>query len=502
MDKPKKPNRKLQNERELRGWSQQSVAEAVGTDFKRVSAWERGENTPGPYYRAKLCALFGKNAEELGFLDEEASGVASTSQEEPPTPAPLVKDFEPGGHQPIQLFIPNSSNSNAHAITIHIHQQAPVIPSRYPVQNDIIDSGIVTTLREAEDTVNRRDFTRKALSIATTAFLTDDVLNAELLERFNRALKKPTTVDERFLTYLEMRTGNYWGDRQSAVLASSDLLSYVMEHFEKILTLLEASLLPAVRIRLCAIASRTALLVGELLLDLSYYARARGFQRSAINSAQEANNKALEAISWGRLSLGWIYGNDAQNSLTCVQKAHSIAPYNSTLTNAWLAAIEAEAQADLHNQDACLKALDEAEHIEGQRNLPEDSYLIAFDRSLLEGYQGACFRKLYHPDDVRSAIYLERAQSILMDALARLDISSMLRQPTFLADLASTYAKKGEVEEACRRATEALTIAAPVKLQKVVKRLSTLQKDLQPWSETQHVKDLDERLSTFLTSNR
>jgi len=33
-----------------------------------VSRWERGKSMPGPFYREKLCTLFQKDAEELGFI--------------------------------------------------------------------------------------------------------------------------------------------------------------------------------------------------------------------------------------------------------------------------------------------------------------------------------------------------------------------------------------------------------------------------------------------------
>jgi transcriptional regulator with XRE-family HTH domain len=64
----KQPNNLLRHERDLRGWSQRRVAEEVGTSEDIVSRWERGDRMPDPYYREKLCTLFGKNAEELGFL--------------------------------------------------------------------------------------------------------------------------------------------------------------------------------------------------------------------------------------------------------------------------------------------------------------------------------------------------------------------------------------------------------------------------------------------------
>lgn len=61
-------NHRLKQERELRGWSQAKVAEQLGTDATTVSRWERGLFLPTPYFRERLCVLFGKNAEELGLL--------------------------------------------------------------------------------------------------------------------------------------------------------------------------------------------------------------------------------------------------------------------------------------------------------------------------------------------------------------------------------------------------------------------------------------------------
>src|SRR5260370_37727165 len=76
----KMPNDHLRHERETRGWSQEDLAEKVGTSQKVVSRWERGASAPLPYYRQKLCKLFGKNAGELGFLDEQSSEDHSLSE--------------------------------------------------------------------------------------------------------------------------------------------------------------------------------------------------------------------------------------------------------------------------------------------------------------------------------------------------------------------------------------------------------------------------------------
>ena len=64
----KTANHRLKNEREKRGWSQPRVAEQIGTAVVNVSRWERGYSTPSPYFREKLCQLYGKDAQDLGFL--------------------------------------------------------------------------------------------------------------------------------------------------------------------------------------------------------------------------------------------------------------------------------------------------------------------------------------------------------------------------------------------------------------------------------------------------
>lgn len=67
-----KPNLRLKHERELRGWSQGKVAEEIGTSERNIGRWERGVSSPYPHFREKLCLLFGKSAQELGFVEEDS----------------------------------------------------------------------------------------------------------------------------------------------------------------------------------------------------------------------------------------------------------------------------------------------------------------------------------------------------------------------------------------------------------------------------------------------
>jgi transcriptional regulator with XRE-family HTH domain len=94
------PNLRLSRAREGCAWSQQEVADQIGTTPVNVSRWERGLTSPSPYFRHKLCELFGKSPQELGLLEETVEehhehplALASPQQEvAPPLPvgtAPL-----------------------------------------------------------------------------------------------------------------------------------------------------------------------------------------------------------------------------------------------------------------------------------------------------------------------------------------------------------------------------------------------------------------------------
>lgn len=61
-------NERLIQARQSRGWSQRKVAEQIDTSEKRVGEWERGESSPSPIFRERLCELFACDAEALGLI--------------------------------------------------------------------------------------------------------------------------------------------------------------------------------------------------------------------------------------------------------------------------------------------------------------------------------------------------------------------------------------------------------------------------------------------------
>ncbi|MBV9692043.1 MAG: helix-turn-helix domain-containing protein [Ktedonobacteraceae bacterium] len=65
------PNHLLRRERERRCWTQQELADRVGTTTVNISRWERGVNRPFPILRRKLCDVFEKDTEQLGLVYDE-----------------------------------------------------------------------------------------------------------------------------------------------------------------------------------------------------------------------------------------------------------------------------------------------------------------------------------------------------------------------------------------------------------------------------------------------
>ena len=77
------PRLRLTEARIGRNWSQQYVADRIGTTHLNVSRWERGITKPGPYFRRKLCSLFGKSEQELDLASTPASSAAVPVDSEP-----------------------------------------------------------------------------------------------------------------------------------------------------------------------------------------------------------------------------------------------------------------------------------------------------------------------------------------------------------------------------------------------------------------------------------
>jgi len=285
---------------------------------------------------------------------------------------------------------------------------------------------------------------------------------------------------------LESITASYW---RLCTNTSLDLLGGVLEHFQAVVHLLKRAQPREVLRRLCSLAGEIAQILGKTLFDLHEYALAWAYYTFSIKAAQGASNHDLWAVGLGRMSLLLIYWKQPQEALPLWKEAQQLT-IQSTRIRCWLAAVEAEGYAHLDDPDACDEALRTAKALVAHEPLGEDRYATGFNPSRLAGYEGACFVRLHRP---------ERALPALQQALTLLDPQAIRQQSTLFTDLGIAYTQQGNVQEACKLARQALNITTNTKSKAVLERVRTLCGALEPWKETQEVKDLEKQLDTTLT---
>ncbi|RAQ97969.1 helix-turn-helix domain-containing protein [Thermogemmatispora tikiterensis] len=99
-------NSALRKAREERGWSREYLASMLGTNAFTIYRWESGRAYPGPYFRQKLCAVFGYEPAALGLTGRKRhatppSGEPATPHPQPPpSSTPPAPTFWP--HLPLQ----------------------------------------------------------------------------------------------------------------------------------------------------------------------------------------------------------------------------------------------------------------------------------------------------------------------------------------------------------------------------------------------------------------
>lgn len=414
MNGEKKPNTILRRERQLRGWSQQRVAGLVGTSEDVVSRWERGERKPGPFFQEKLCTLYGKSAEKLGFL----------------------------------------------------------VP-------------------DEEDDMKRRDANRTIAGLVSGILVASsaELLEPPLWERLSKALTQPSRVDTQSLQGLEHITKSYWQLRSS--LGYRSFLKGFHGHLETVEQLLQYTQPPTVHKHLCTIASEIAQRIGAIYFDMNNYSVAMSYYKVSIEAAREADNHILWAVGLGRMSSLPIYSNNPHDAVPLLQEAQKVAVKHSPpQIAAWLASVEAEAQAHLQNKQSCNQLLGQAEHVLEHAGQDGNLHEVKFDYSRLVGYKGVCYLRLQMTNEALSA---------LNEGAKLIDLSSVRQRSIILADSAAAYAQMGEIEAACTHAAQAIELNSLTKSSLVLQRIHQVRVAMQPWKETGTVKDFDAQMMLHTT---
>jgi transcriptional regulator with XRE-family HTH domain len=347
-------------------------------------------------------------------------------------------------------------------------------------------------LLETEDQgVSRRQANKTIAGLVGGLLLTSStkLIDPPLWERLSKTLARHSSVDNQALQGLEHITKSYWQLRSS--LGYSSLLKGFIGHLETVEQLMQCTHPPAVHTHLCAITSEIAQHIGAIYFDMSNYPLARSYYKVSIEAATEANNHTLCAVGLGRMSFLPIYSNNPHEAIPLLQEAQEVAMRHSPpQINAWLASVEAEAQANLHNGSSCIQLLSRAERALESVVQDASPHEVKFDYSRLVGYKGTCYLHLQKTKEALSA---------LDEGMKLIDASSVRQRSIIFADAAAAYAHMGEVDAACSSATHALELNRLTKSSLVLQRLQKVRAIMRPWEVTGIVKDFDAQMTLHAT---
>jgi tetratricopeptide (TPR) repeat protein/transcriptional regulator with XRE-family HTH domain len=153
----------LKIERELRGWSQAKVAEALQTTVRTISRWEQGQALPYPFYREQLCTLFDKDARQLGLLPElEEEETQTQTRRDSGLSLPANSSMPANSSLPADSSLPASScPSPEDSLIPQFSSQASLSPS--PSSSSLlIDPTLPEALGSASGLLGREHVLREA----------------------------------------------------------------------------------------------------------------------------------------------------------------------------------------------------------------------------------------------------------------------------------------------------------------------------------------------------
>jgi tetratricopeptide (TPR) repeat protein len=259
-------------------------------------------------------------------------------------------------------------------------------------------------------------------------------------------------------------------------------------HLTTLTRLLEGGGQPErVRRRLASLAGETAILMGWLTSDDGEHATALSYYQTALDAAQEADDRALGAYAIGSASTLPAFRASPDHTLYLLAEGthgfHS--SHASTTTWAWLRSLEAEAHAKAGHEADAFRALDRAaaalDRAVDDEPRPRVSF---FDDSRLAGERGVISVRLGAADEGHRS---------LDDALRRLQPGLKIKS-RLLTSLARAHLQQGDVDRACQVARDSLAVARSSETEPSLQDLLTFRDELRPWDDTSPVHDFDEAL--------
>jgi DNA-binding XRE family transcriptional regulator len=240
--------------------------------------------------------------------------------------------------------------------------------------------------------------------------------------------------------------------------------------------------------RLCELVSGILQLAGEIFFDANKYTDAAHCYTLAATASKEADAFDLWACAMTRHAFIGIYERRFEKAESILELAARLARRGdkSLPTRYWVSAVQAQAFAGLGKLDACRRALDVAEQVQGLAGDVSNGGWLRFDGSRLAEERGSCYVQLRRPD---------LAELTLSDALWQ-NLSAR-RRGSVLIDLAMMGVQRGDVSQLVTYADAALEIAVQTGSGFIGRKLYGLRDYLAPLLGNSQVRQLNQQIMTL-----
>ena len=269
-------------------------------------------------------------------------------------------------------------------------------------------------------------------------------------------------------------------------VAAHDLIDDVAQHAQTTAGFWRRTANPELRQSLAAAASEITMLAGRMsFFDLGRPSQAEPYYQDALEAAQEAQDRPLQAVVLGNKSFLPRSRGDFATALRLLDQAKRLVP-DDPIVRSWAMALEAMTQAWAHESAESLVALEAAESVLDDASLgAAPAWFDYYDRSRLAGFKGQVHIRLAQP---------ETAHAVLEEAIGALDPDAAKQRACYLADRATVCVDEGEVDQACQLGIQALQLLGEVEYETGVQRVRGLRVKLRPWRNHPAVADLTEQL--------
>jgi tetratricopeptide (TPR) repeat protein len=296
--------------------------------------------------------------------------------------------------------------------------------------------------------------------------------------------ERPLHVSEATVHNLESVTAAY--RRMYHTVAAHDLIDDVAQHAQTTAGFWRRTADPELRRSLAAAASEITMLAGRMsFFDLGRPSQAEPYYQDALEAAQDAGDRPMQAVVLGNKSFLPRSRGDFASALQLLDQAKRLVP-DDPVVRSWAMALEAMTQAWAQEPTQSLAALEAAETVlDDATPGAAPAWFDYYDRSRLAGFKGQVHIRLAQP---------ETAHSVLEEAMGALDPDAAKQRACYLADRATVCVDEGEVDQACQLGIQALQLLGEVEYETGVQRVRDLRVKLRPWRNHPAVADLTEQL--------